>query len=219
MNNTGLATNLNDAYLQLLAVYCLSLIRSQTHRQIKNSFFILLAIENIMPILPLFLLIFIAIPLIEIYLLIEVGGAIGALATVIAVVSTAVLGITLIRIQGFSTLQKAQHSMAQGVPPAMEMFEGVMLLIAALCLLMPGFFTDTIGFLLLVPPLRKLLASFVIGSALLKSRYVNTRNNMNNDYYEGTYEDITTKTHAQNSLRQGDIIEGSVEVDETKTEK
>jgi UPF0716 protein FxsA len=219
VNNTGLATNLNDVYLQLLPAYCLSLIRSQTHRQIKNSFFILLAIENIMPILPLFLLLFISIPLIEIYLLIEVGGAIGALPTVIAVVSTAVLGITLIRIQGFSTLQKAQHSMAQGVPPAMEMFEGVMLLIAALCLLMPGFFTDTLGFLLLVPPLRKLLASFIIGSAILKSRNVTARNSTNNDYYEGTYEDITTKTQAQNSLHQGEIVEDNVRHNETKTEK
>ena len=121
------------------------------------------------------LVIFIGVPLIEIYLLIEVGSVIGAIPTVLAVVFTAVLGVSLIRIQGFSTLQKAQNSMAQGIPPAMEMFEGVMLLFAAICLLMPGFFTDAVGFLLLIPPFRKFLASQLIGSAILKSRFSNSK--------------------------------------------
>ncbi len=144
-----------------------------------------------MPILPFFLVIFIAIPLIEIYLLIEVGHAIGALPTVMAVLFTAVLGVGLIRIQGFTTLQKAQKSMAQGIPPALEMFEGVMLLFAAICLLMPGFFTDALGFLLLVPPFRKLLASLLMGSAVLKSRFSNARQTTaRGEYYEGEYENI-----------------------------
>ncbi len=104
-----------------------------------------------MPPLFFFLLLFIGIPLVEIYLLIEVGGIIGVFPTVLMVVFTAVLGVTLIRIQGFSTLQKAQMNMNHGQLPAIEMLEGVMLFFAAICLLMPGFFTDTIGFLLLIP--------------------------------------------------------------------
>lgn len=166
-------------------------------------------IEKNMPLLPLFLLIFIGVPLMEIYLLIEVGSIIGALPTVLAVVFTAVLGVTLIRIQGFSTLQKAQNSMSQGVLPATEMVEGLMLLFAALCLLMPGFFTDAVGFLLLVPPLRRLIASQVIGSAILKTRFSNINTGRSQgDYFEGEYEDLTPEQ--QHSRRQH-ILEGRVE--------
>ncbi len=168
-----------------------------------------------MPILPIFLVIFIGVPLIEIYLLIEVGSVIGAIPTVLAVVFTAVLGVSLIRIQGFSTLQKAQNSMAQGIPPAMEMFEGVMLLFAAICLLMPGFFTDTVGFLLLIPPFRKFLASQLIGSAVLKSRFSNINSGFSGgDYFEGEYENLTPEQqHKRNQdrLHHQHIIEGSVD--------
>lgn len=167
-----------------------------------------------MPILPLFLLLFIGVPLVEIYLLIEVGSIIGALPTVFAVVFTAVLGVTLIRIQGFSTLQKAQTAMNQGRLPAVEMFEGLMLLFAALCLLMPGFFTDSVGFLLLVPPLRHLLAARMIGSALLQSRFTANSRNAQGGYYEGEYEDLTPEQqheYNQNKLQQHYIIESSVE--------
>ncbi|MCU7938032.1 MAG: FxsA family protein [gamma proteobacterium symbiont of Bathyaustriella thionipta] len=168
-----------------------------------------------MPILPLFLLIFIGVPLIEIYFLIEVGSAIGAIPTVIAVVFTAVLGVTLIRIQGFSTLQKAQKSMAQGIPPAMEMFEGIMLLFAALCLLIPGFFTDAVGFLLLIPPFRRALASLLIGSAVLKNRFSNANSGFSGgDFFEGEYENLTPEQqHERNKekLQHQHIIEGTVE--------
>lgn len=173
-----------------------------------------------MPLLPLFLIVFIGVPLIEIYLLIEVGSAIGALPTVLAVMFTAVLGVTLIRIQGFSTLQKAQHSMAQGIPPAMEMFEGIMLLFAAICLLMPGFFTDTMGFILLVPPFRKFLAGLLIGSAVLKSRFSNANSGFaGGDYFDGEYEDLSPeKQHERNKerLQHQHIIEGSVDRSDDK---
>ena len=168
-----------------------------------------------MPILPLFLLFFIGVPLLEIYLLIEVGGAIGAFPTVIAVVFTAVLGITLIRIQGFSTLQKAQTSMNQGILPATEMFEGLMLLFAAICLLIPGFFTDAVGFLLLIPPLRTMLANYFISSAALKARF----HGSHGDFLEGEYEDLSPQQQHernQNRLHRQNIIEGSVEPDDKK---
>ncbi len=168
-----------------------------------------------MPILPLFLLLFIGVPLVEIYFLIEVGSLIGALPTVFAVVFTAVLGVTLIRIQGFSTLQKAQNSMSQGVVPATEMLEGLMLLFAALCLLIPGFFTDTVGFLLLIPPLRGFIASKLIGSAVLKNNFSGYRkSDGQGNYYEGEYEDLTPEQqHEKNQerLHHQHIIEGNVE--------
>lgn len=162
-----------------------------------------------MPILPLFLLFFIGVPLLEIYLLIEVGGAIGAFPTVLAVVFTAVLGVTLIRIQGFSTLQKAQGAMNQGMLPATEMFEGLMLLFAAVCLLIPGFFTDALGFLLLIPPFRVFLANRLIGSTVLKTRFHGSRT----DYFEGEYENLTPEQQQeqnQRRLHQHKIIEGTV---------
>lgn len=158
-----------------------------------------------MPPLFFFLLLFIGIPLVEIYLLIEVGGIIGAFPTVLMVVFTAVLGVTLIRIQGFSTLQKAQMNMNHGQLPAIEMLEGVMLFFAAICLLMPGFFTDTIGFLLLIPPLRRWLAKQIIASSLLRAQ---------DDYFEGEYEDlIPEQQHERNQakIRQVRIIEGKAE--------
>ncbi|MCK5697643.1 MAG: FxsA family protein [Gammaproteobacteria bacterium] len=168
-----------------------------------------------MPILPLFLVLFIGVPLIEIYLLIEVGGVIGALPTILAVLLTAILGVTLIRIQGFSTLQKAQASINQGIAPAKEIFEGIMLLFSALCLLIPGFFTDTIGFLLLIPPLRSWLASAFLNSRGLKGN-ISMKNAQGNsgDYIEGEYEDLTPEEqHERNQsrLKHQHIIEGSVD--------
>ncbi|MFV2058064.1 MAG: FxsA family protein [Thiohalomonadales bacterium] len=105
----------------------------------------------------LLLLIFLLVPIVEIYLLIQVGGVIGALPTVVLVVFTAVMGAWLIRIQGISTLQRVRKTVAEGGIPAFEVLEGLMLLVAGALLLTPGFFTDTIGFLFLMPALRRLL--------------------------------------------------------------
>jgi UPF0716 protein FxsA len=104
------------------------------------------------------LALFFLVPLVEIYLLIEVGSIIGAFPTIFAVVFTAVLGAWLLRIQGFSTLRRVQQTAAQGGIPAIELLEGAMLLVAGALLLTPGFFTDAIGFLCLVPPLRRVMA-------------------------------------------------------------
>ena len=100
-------------------------------------------------------LLFLIIPLVEIYFLIQVGKVIGAGWTTFLVVGTAVLGAFLLRLQGFSTLQRAQTVMARGELPAVEMLEGLILLISGALLLTPGFVTDTFGFLLLIPPIRQ----------------------------------------------------------------
>ncbi len=101
------------------------------------------------------LLVFLLIPVIEIYFLIKVGSVIGALPTIFLVVFTAVLGALLLRYQGWVTFQNFQNSMRRGKLPAMEMLEGMVLLVAGALLLTPGFFTDAIGFLCLIPPLRR----------------------------------------------------------------
>lgn len=104
-----------------------------------------------------FLLFFVGAPLVELYLLIEVGSEIGAIPTIALSVFTAMLGGYLVRMQGFAVLFRAQSQMANKEVPALELMEGVMLLIVGLALLLPGFITDAIGFLLLIPPLRRWL--------------------------------------------------------------
>jgi UPF0716 protein FxsA len=108
------------------------------------------------------LLLFLLIPLVEIYFLIKVGSMIGALPTVFLVVFTAVLGAGLLRIQGFATLARLRKALAQGGLPAMELMEGGVLILAGALLLTPGFFTDAIGFCLLVPRLRRTVISWAL---------------------------------------------------------
>lgn len=98
---------------------------------------------------------FLFIPLIEIYFLIQVGEVIGAGWTIFAVLATAVIGASLIRAQGASTLLRAQSNLQQGSLPAMEMVEGIALAVSGVLLLTPGFFTDTLGFILLLPVFRR----------------------------------------------------------------
>ncbi len=111
-------------------------------------------------------LVFLLVPLVEIYLLIEVGGLIGAIPTVFLVVFTAVLGALLIRHQGLTTMLRAREQMNRGSIPAMPMLEGAALLVSGAFLLTPGFMTDSIGFVLLVPSLRRWLIIRLLGSAI-----------------------------------------------------
>lgn len=105
----------------------------------------------------LFLLLFAAIPLLELYFLIQVGSEIGAIPTIFLTVFTAVLGGLMVRLQGFSTALKVREAMDRDEVPAIEMIEGAMLLLAGFLLLLPGFITDAVGFLLLVPQVRRAL--------------------------------------------------------------
>ena len=95
--------------------------------------------------------IFVVVTLAEIYVLVSVGQAIGGLSTVLLVVITAFIGSSLLRQQGWSTMAKAQQSMSEGRTPAMEMMEGVVILVSGILLLTPGFLTDALGLLGLIP--------------------------------------------------------------------
>lgn len=114
--------------------------------------------------MPGFAFIFIVVPVLEIYLLIKAGGAFGIDWTIFAVVVTAVAGAALVRRQGLATLANARTSLGRGEMPAFELCEGLVLLVSGALLLTPGFFTDAIGFLCLVPPLRR----WVISSWLMR---------------------------------------------------
>ena len=103
-------------------------------------------------------LLFLTVPLVEIYFLIQVGQEIGAFSTVLLCILTAALGTILLRIQGILTLMNAREKLRQGEIPADNLLEGLILLIAGVLLLTPGFVTDVIGFLCLVPSLRSMLA-------------------------------------------------------------
>lgn len=117
------------------------------------------------------LLAFLLIPVLEIYLLIKVGSIIGAVPTILIVVFTAVLGAYLLRMQGFATMTRLQTSVAQGQLPAATMVEGALLLLAGALLLTPGFFTDAVGFILLVPPLRRRLAEWLLRRGMVGMVY------------------------------------------------
>lgn len=112
-----------------------------------------------------FFLLFIGTPLLEIYLFIKVGGLIGAVPTVLAVVLTAVVGVSMLRVQGMNTLARFRNTAAHGEPPAFELLEGVILLVGGALLLTPGFFTDAVGFLCLLRTTRLWMVRHVVRRA------------------------------------------------------
>jgi UPF0716 protein FxsA len=112
-------------------------------------------------------LVFVATPIVEMYLLIQVGGYIGALPTIALVLLTAVAGIALLRIQGLATLGRGLGKLQSGRLPAQEVVEGLLLAVAGALLITPGFVTDGVGFLLLTPVSRTLLARRLMARASL----------------------------------------------------
>jgi len=122
-----------------------------------------------MKVFQILFLVVLIVPFAEIYLLLQVGSMIGALPTIFLVVFTAALGAWLLRLQGFATFRRFQENLAQGVIPAYEMIEGPIILLGGLLLLTPGFITDILGFVCLIPSLRKKLAQYVIENRLIQA--------------------------------------------------
>lgn len=122
-----------------------------------------------MKLFPSLLFLFLTVPIVEIYFLIQVGSVIGGLPTILLVIVTAVVGVALLRIEGFSTLQRINQRVAAGEMPAQEMLEGVLLMMAGLLLLTPGFLTDGIGFIFLFRPARQWLVVNLLQSFLQRS--------------------------------------------------
>jgi UPF0716 protein FxsA len=114
-------------------------------------------------------LVFFLTPIVEMYLLIEVGGYIGTLATIALVMLTAVIGIALLRRQGLATLTRGVGRLQRGEVPAQEMAEGILLAVAGALLITPGFVTDATGFCFLLPPARALIAGWMLTRVTLVS--------------------------------------------------
>ncbi len=104
-----------------------------------------------------FFLFFIGLPALEIFLLIKIGGQVGALNTLALIFLTAIIGIYFAKLQGIQTLKSGMVNLYQNKVPLYEMISGASIALAALLLIVPGFFTDLIGFLLLIPFTRKII--------------------------------------------------------------
>ena len=111
------------------------------------------------------------IPFAEIYLLLAVGSVLGAATTIFFVVATAVFGAFLLKQQGFTTLQRFKEHLAQGQLPAQEMLEGLFILIGGALLLTPGFITDALGLVCLIPSVRKNMVIYLLTHQVLQNNH------------------------------------------------
>lgn len=142
-----------------------------------------------------FLLLFVVMPIVEMWLLIKVGGMIGALPTIGLVFLTAMIGLALLRQQSFSTLMRARGRMSQGELPASEMVEGIFLAVGGALLLTPGFVTDAIGFACLLPGIRQIIIAWGMKNLVITSVHV-----------PGTHQSPGSRQPGQSG--HGDTIEG-----------
>jgi UPF0716 protein FxsA len=133
-----------------------------------------------------FLLFIIGVPLIEIYLMIKVGGAIGAFNTIFLIFFTAITGVFFARLEGFRTLRSGFQQLIKNEMPIYEIISGAALAFAALLLIIPGFLTDIIGFLLIFPLTRKIL----IGN--ISSKF-DKKQKVKENFIEGDFEEKDEK--------------------------
>ena len=133
----------------------------------------------------------IGIPVIEIYLLIKVGGIIGALNTILLIFFTAITGVYFAKIEGLSTLKSGFNQLVRNEIPVYEIISGAALAFAALLLIIPGFLTDIVGFLLIIPVTRKFFIKFI------SSKFNNKKSNK--DIIEGSFEESTQDDNEKNN--------------------
>lgn len=157
------------------------------------------------------LLLFIIIPVVEMWLLITVGREIGALATIGLVLLTAFIGVSLLRYQGSATLLKARAKMQSGALPAREMADGLFFAVGGALLLTPGFVTDVVGFACLTPGIRTVIigvfAKNLSGGIFSQSSSQSQRQSQSQSFdYSETHHYSSSSTRSRPA--QGDIIEG-----------
>ncbi len=129
------------------------------------------------------ILLVILVPIIEIYLFIKIGGQIGAFITILLIFITATMGIFYARYEGLNTLRSGFSQLVKNETPAYEIISGAAIAFAAFLLIMPGFATDLVGFLIIFPLTRKLIFKKF-------SSKISKRTNEKNDFIEGKFEDI-----------------------------
>ena len=125
----------------------------------------------------------ILIPIIEIYLLIKIGSQIGAITTILLIFITAIIGVYYAKYEGLNTLKSGFVQLSKNQSPKYEVISGAAIAFAAVLLIVPGFMTDIIGFLLIFPITRKI----IFGGVLKKFK---AKENIKKDYIEGDFEDI-----------------------------
>tara|TARA_A100000164_G_scaffold351110_1_gene355548 strand:- start:249 stop:674 length:426 start_codon:yes stop_codon:yes gene_type:complete len=129
------------------------------------------------------LLTIILVPVIEIYLLIKIGSQIGALSTILLIFATAIIGIYYAKYEGLNTLKSGFLQLSKNETPAYEVISGAAIAFAALLLIIPGFVTDILGFLLIFPISRRLIFNRI-------TKKYNEDRNIKKDYIDGDFEDI-----------------------------
>ena len=129
------------------------------------------------------LLTIILVPVVEIYLLIKIGSQIGAMSTILLIFTTAIVGIYYAKYEGLNTLKSGFAQLSKNETPAYEVISGATIAFAALLLIIPGFVTDTLGFLLIFPFSRKIIFSKIIKNFKPKDKG-------KNDFIDGDFEDI-----------------------------
>jgi len=132
------------------------------------------------------LLAIILIPILEIYLFIKIGSQIGALTTILFIFITAIVGIYYAKYEGLNTLKSGFIQLSRRETPAYEIISGAAIAIAALLLIIPGFATDILGFLLIFPITRKLFFKKF-------TKNLKTQENKKNNFIDGEFEDIEEK--------------------------
>ena len=129
------------------------------------------------------LILIIGIPLIEIYLFIKIGSQIGAFNTVLLILTTAIAGVAYARYEGFNTLKSGMSQLIKNEMPIYDIISGATLAFAAFLLIFPGFVTDFIGILLIIPITRRL----ILGKFINKKNY---KKKKNKNYIDGEFEDL-----------------------------
>ncbi len=129
------------------------------------------------------LLLILFIPIIEIYLLIKIGSQIGAITTILLIFITAIIGVYYAKYEGLNTLKSGIKQLSKNETPAYEVISGAAIAFAALLLIIPGFATDCVGFLLIFPPSRKLIFNKF-------SNKIKKKEDKKNNFIDGEFEDI-----------------------------
>ena len=129
------------------------------------------------------LLTIILVPVIEIYLLIKIGSQLGAMSTIILIFSTAIIGVYYAKYEGLNILKSGFSQISRNETPTYEVISGAAIAFAALLLIIPGFATDTLGFLLIFPLSRKLIFNKL-------SKKFKPKENKKNNFIDGDFEDI-----------------------------
>ena len=138
------------------------------------------------------LLLLIGIPIVEIYLFIKIGAKIGAFNTILLILTTAILGVSYAKYEGLNTLKSATQNLIKNSLPIYEIISGATLGLAAILLILPGFATDSLGIVLIIPFTRKIIIRFF-------QKKVKKKNNLKNkNFIEGEYEDIEDKWAKKN---------------------